>query len=115
MINIKEHARKLMKDWRKNGFNGVRVSIEDETTDEPEEGEQTVEEKAEFDRNYSIFTVEPRFPVRFDEDSPYVKVVNTEDQFWGDFEKMLQIEFGDDVKINFYSGCNEFEIIREKQ
>jgi len=28
---------------------------------------------------------------------------------------MLQIEFGDDVKINFYSGCNEFEIIREKQ
>jgi hypothetical protein len=112
MINIKQRARELFVALKKDGFNGVSIDIDDETTDLPEEGEQTVEEKAEWDRNYAVFVVHVDFDHHFYDTKPYVEVTFHESDFWSDFKDMLQTTFGD-VIINYYEGCHEFEIIRE--
>lgn len=115
MINIKERTRELLNTIKKTGFNGVKVKFHDETTDVPEPGEQTVAQKAEFDKNYAIFTVEPQFTFSYEKDEPYVETSYHEEDFWDDFRDMLAAEFGSGVEIKFYKGCKEFEIIQKSK
>lgn len=116
MIHVRNTAKELDKFLRRKEFNGVKVAAELQGSDEPEEDEQTVEEKALHDQNYACMTVEPLFDYDFGDDMPpYVTVEFNESAFWDDFKKHCQEKFGPDVVITVREQCNEVEFMRPSQ
>lgn len=113
-VHFRNKAKELIPKWNREGFNGIRLFTELELDDDPVEGEQTLEEKQEQDRNYAIFAIEADLftPVAFFDPPPYVSVELDDSRFWEEFTAMLQKEFGPDAEIKRHS--REIEITRKK-
>jgi len=115
MIHIRNTAKEFVARLKKEGFNGVRYEqVVLEGSDLPEPGEETLDEKAEFDQNYAIFIAAPYWPGTYTEELPYTETIQDRDRYWRDFEAHLKTVFGDDVTITFYKGCYETEIHRAR-
>lgn len=112
MINLREAARKFLKDLKKNGLNGIPFfGCYLEGSDTPED-DLTVEQQDEINRNYVIFIAEPDLEY-YCEPAPYVLVDIDYESFNRDFRDALIEELGSDIDITHYSGCNEWEITRK--
>ena len=115
-MNFREKAKELVAKWDSKSFrfHGHRLQADLYGSDEPEEGEQTIEEKAELDRNYCLVIVKTEFDY-FESNDPYVTVEVDEDRFWSDFiDQEIKANFGENIKIRHNENTGEFEITRLK-
>lgn len=114
-IHVANTVAEFLKEI-KNGFNGVQwVELYNETQTGPHEGEQTQEEFEEWISGYAIFVAHADLygdDLSYDDDNEYVETEFYWGKFENDFTKELQKRLGDDVKIEFRSGCNEWECQR---
>lgn len=112
-IHVRDKCKEIVKTLNDKGFNGVHMWCEVEGSDEPEPDEQTVEQKADFDKKYCCFIAEPEFEEVFDEGRPYVEVELNTSQFWRDFEEYLKKCFDKKTTIKINKRCNEIEVQRK--
>lgn len=111
MNNYREIAKEMLKEFKKDGFRGVRCHVELEGSEVPEPDEQTAEELAEFNKNYAVFIIDPQFDFRLD-DAPFVQTTINSDLFYRELKDYFREKFGD-CKIEHHVTCREFEIIRK--
>jgi hypothetical protein len=98
-VHVRNTIKELIADWNQNGCNGVKVEAELEGSDEPEPGEQTLEDKAKWDRDYAIFIVAPIYIV-------------PDDEFWTQLRKTIHAAVGKKMQINVWPQCREVEVMR---
>lgn len=116
MIHVANTVAEFIKELKTKGnFNGVRfVELYNTTQTEPYEGEETQEEFEKRIEGHASFVAHADlYGDDFqDEDTEY----NERTVDWGkyetDFENELRKRLGDDVTIEYRSGCNEYECIR---
>ena len=116
-IHVANIVAEFLKEIKK-GFNKVKwLELYNETQTEPYEGEQTQEQFEEHMKNYAIFVAHADLYGEeslssYDEENDY----RTTEISWGSFERdftaELQKRLGDDVQIEYRSGCHEWECIR---
>jgi hypothetical protein len=112
-IHVRDKCKEIVKLLNDKGFNGVAMWAAVEGSDKPEAGEQTVKQKAAWDKKYCSFIAEPEFDEIYDEGRPYVEVEINKDQFWKDFQAYLQGFFDKKTTIKIYKECNEIEVQRK--
>ena len=102
MIDIGKKAQEVLKTLGVSSFRGIDIESHMET---PEEWN---EDYAIFILLCDIFSLE-------DEQNEYVKFDS--DKFYADLREYLYEQFGgpEEVKIDHYPACDEWEIIRKKK
>ena len=117
MKHIQEEATAMVAEWKKNGFNGVQFVecyMEPTLWSDWESDGRSREEYDEFVKGYAIFVAHPDLYLDRDASNSYQ---STEIDWFG-FDRDLQAEMkrrlGDDIQIQHYGGCNEYEIQRIK-
>lgn len=119
-VPIEAELTKLIDNWKKNGFNGVRFeTIYMELVDWKDfEGDgRPREEYEETIKDYGIFVAQPNLMGRnvfFESENDYDNRSIDEFGFYDDFYDALKEALGDNININHMHNCYEFEITRIK-
>lgn len=118
MIHVQNEATAMVKEWKKNGFNGVRFIecyMESTRWDDWEGDGRSRSEYDAFVEGYAIFVAHPDLHSYYEPRNEYESVSVS----WWDFQRDLLAEIkrrlGDDVEITFHEGCNEYECQRTGQ
>lgn len=117
-IHLRETAKEFIKEAKKNGFKGVRLTnlvLYGSDTNEYND-EMTDEEYQNHIRNYVIFSAEYDLEAESfsydDDDNEYVSTEYDYCGFENDLIDHLQKMFGDDVQISHNERTGEFECTR---
>jgi hypothetical protein len=118
-IHILDEATKMVAQWKRGGFNGVRFcecyvekvnTLEDFLSDG-----FTKEDHEQFIKDYVVFVASPQEPLEFGDDNEYTSVRFNQRKFFQDLYREMGSILGTDIEIIHRPSCHEFEVSRKKQ
>ncbi|TWU67284.1 hypothetical protein V7x_28580 [Crateriforma conspicua] len=115
MPHIQNEATKMIEEWKAKGFNGVRFvecRMEPTAWEDWESDGRSRQEYDEFVEGYAIFIAHPDLYSDYEPANRYELNSIDWDGFAKDLEAEMRRRLGDDIEIEHYPNCHEYEIQR---